>query len=293
MNYIKLSIYLIFISSGIVGQVQDSTEKIREMPNFNYDEEAKSGFGVAVSPSSMRFAAKLGERQTKKLYVTNDTEKSYSFRLSFSNVEMDRNGVINPSLNGEGYGLKNWISASPNFLELAPREKAVINVSVEIPDDPNSLHAAWCIGMVDQVVERKEIVLEDANQMSMGVIPSFGFGVFFYQNPPELSVSEVEIKDFSFSYDDKHKYIHLLVENIGTGISRSKAYVELNELNTGYYEKLDLKVFNILPNRQREFTFQLPGKMPKGHYSIMGVLDFGSEEEIKAASKEIIIKWCY
>jgi hypothetical protein len=30
--------------------------------------------------------------------------------------------------------------------------------------------------------------------------------------------------------------------------------------------------------------------MPKGHYSIMGVLDFGNEEEIKAASKEIIIQ---
>jgi hypothetical protein len=30
--------------------------------------------------------------------------------------------------------------------------------------------------------------------------------------------------------------------------------------------------------------------MPNGKYSIMGILDFGSDEEIKAVSKEIIIQ---
>jgi hypothetical protein len=96
--------------------------------------------------------------------------------------------------------------------------------------------------------------------------------------------------DFTFNYDDKNKYISLVAKNIGNGISRSKVYIELNELKTGYYEKLDLKVFNILPGRSRNFNFVLPGTMPNGRYSIMGVLDFGSDEEVKAASKEIIIQ---
>jgi hypothetical protein len=77
---------------------------------------------------------------------------------------------------------------------------------------------------------------------------------------------------------------------MGEGIAKAKVYIELNELNTGFEEKLDLQVFNILPQREREFDFLLPGKMPKGRYSIMGVLDFGSNVELKAASKEIIIQ---
>ena len=166
-----------------------------------------------------------------------------------------------------------------------------INITVNIPDTDAANRAAWCMGIIDEVHENTEIAKnENSESLTFGVKPSFGFAVYFYQNPPSVGVSEVEILDFSFSYSETNKYIHLLVENIGKGIARAKAYVELDELNTGYHETLDLQIFNGLPSRQREFTFTLPGKMPKGRYSIMGILDFGSDEEIKAASKEIIIQ---
>lgn len=249
------------------------------------------GLGVAVSPSSMRFNVAVGKKQVKYLYITNDTEKPYAFKITFDNVDMDSEGKVGPANNSNyEYGLTKWISASPNFIELEPFEKAKVEITVNVPDNEVNHHAAWCIGMVDQVTERKTIETNESDLMSLGVIPSFGFGVYFYQNPPDLKVNQVEIMDFTFNYDEKNKYISLVAKNIGNGISRSKVYIELNELKTGYYEKLDLKVFNILPGRSRNFNFVLPGTMPKGRYSIMGVLDFGSDEEVKAASKEIIIE---
>tara|TARA_B110001452_G_scaffold267055_1_gene275568 strand:+ start:331 stop:1173 length:843 start_codon:yes stop_codon:yes gene_type:complete len=247
-------------------------------------------YGVAVAPSSMRFDTKVGESQTRKLYITNSTNKSYKFRINFQNVNMDRLGDITQETDSDyEYGLTKWISASPNFLELEPREKAIVNITVNVPEGQINKHAAWCMGMVDQVTERTTIA-DLTENITFGVIPSFGFGVYFYQNPPDLKINDVEILDFNFNYTDDNKYISMVAENRGKGIAKAKVYIELNDLGTGYYEKLDLKVFNILPGRQRDFNFSLPGSMPKGRYSIMGVLDFGSDEEIKAASKEIIIQ---
>jgi hypothetical protein len=267
--------------------------------NFIYSQGASKdssrikGYGVAVAPSSMRFRVNPGSVEKKYLTVTNDTYKPYKFSLSFADIEMERNGKVGQLPVGEiaEYGLSRWISASPNFIDLEPGEKKKIEITLDVPDEEKSYRAGWCLGMLDEVKERKGIVGNpDEKGFSMGVVPTFGFGIYFYQNPPGLDISDVEIRDFSFSYDEESKYVHLLVKNIGKGISRSKAYIEINELKTGYYEKMDLKVFNILPGREREFDFKLPGDLPKGHYSIMGVLDFGSEEEIKAASKEIIIQ---
>lgn len=254
-------------------------------------QQKSKGLGVAVSPSSMRFNVSIGKTQTKYLYVTNDTEKNYSFKITFDDVDMDVDGKVGkPNDSNYEYGLTKWISAAPNFIELAPFEKAKIEITVNVPEDEKAHHAAWCLAMIDQVTERKTIESNENDLMTLGIIPTFGFGVYFYQNPPDLKVNDVEIVDFTFNYDDNRKYVSLIAKNNGKGISRSKVYVELNELGSGFYEKLDLKVFNILPGRTREFNFVLPGSMPKGRYSLMGVLDFGSDEEVKAASKEIIIK---
>jgi hypothetical protein len=249
-----------------------------------------SNLGVAVAPSSMRFRTNPGNSDTRILTITNDTYKKYRFKITFSDVDMNREGTITGDKTTD-IGLKNWIVADPNFVEIEPGEKAKINITVNIPNIDAANRAAWCMGIIDEVQENTEIAPnENSESLTFGVKPSFGFAVYFYQNPPSVGVSEVEILDFSFSYNEKNKYIHLLVENIGKGIARAKAYVELDELNTGYHETLDLQIFNVLPSRQREFTFTLPGKMPNGKYSIMGILDFGSDEEIKAASKEIIIQ---
>ncbi len=273
-------LFLVIISSKYYTQNNTNSSLISDTISY----------GVAVAPSSMRFDAKAGETQTRKLYITNSTNKSYKFRINFQDVNMDRLGDISQETDPDyEYGLTKWISASPNFLELEPGKKAIVNITVNIPDGEINKHAAWCMGMVDQVTERTTI--EDLTEnINFGVIPSFGFGVYFYQNPPDLKINNVEILDFNFNYTDDNKYISMVAENRGKGIAKAKVYIELNDLGTGYYEKLDLKVFNILPGRQRDFNFTLPGSMPKGRYSIMGVLDFGSDEELKAASKEIIIQ---
>lgn len=251
--------------------------------------------GVAVAPSSLRFRVRPGKSETRYVTITNDTYHPQKFKMSFSDFGMTNSGSIKQKPVGKTdneYGLTKWITASPNYVEVQPGEKKKIAVEVNLPDEDAAYKAAWCLLMIDQAKEKDYIMppdLKDGN-IGMGVIPVFGFGVYIYQNPPNVKINKVEIISFTFNYDKQNRYVHLRAKNVGDGIGFCKSYVEINNLNTGYAERLALRQFNVLPGQEREFEFMLPGNIPKGKYSILGVLDFGSEEELEAAEMEITVE---
>ena len=145
--------------------------------------------------------------------------------------------------------------------------------------------------MVDQAKEKEFLVPEGADQekIAMGVIPTFGFGVYVYQNPPDVEVSRVEITDFTYTFDDDNRYVQLSAKNLGDGISYCKSYLEIVGFNNGFNERLPLKQFNVFPGQSRDFNLQLPGNLEPGSYSVMAVIDFGSDEELQAAEIEITV----
>ncbi len=266
-----------------------------EAPKVDTSKVKITDMGVAVAPSSMRFRAKPGKSETKYLTITNDTYYPKKFKLTFADFSMDNSGAIDQTPIGKidnEYGLTRWITASPNYVEVKPGEKKKIAIEVSLPDEDAAYKAAWCILMVDQAKEKDYIIPPTAKEgnISMGVIPVFGFGVYIYQNPPNVKINKVEIISFTFNYDKNNRYIHLRAKNVGDGIGFCKSYIEINNINTGYSERMPLRTFNVLPGQEREYEFMLPGNIPKGKYSIMGVLDFGSEEELEAAEMEIMVE---
>lgn len=272
--------------------------EIKTMPDSLTVDTSKvkiTDMGVAVAPSSLRFRVKPGKSETKYVTITNDTYFPHKFKMTFSDFGMNNSGGIEQKPIGKidnEYGLTKWITASPNYIELQPGEKKKIAIEVNLPDVDAAYKAAWCILMIDQATEKDYIVPPSAKEgnIAMGVIPVFGFGVYIYQNPPNVKINKVEIISFTFNYDKNNRYIHLRAKNVGDGIGFCKSYIEINNMNTGYAERLALKQFNVLPGQEREFEFMLPGNIPKGKYSIMGVLDFGSEEELEAAEMEITVE---
>lgn len=99
------------------------------------------------------------------------------------------------------------------------------------------------------------------------------------------------IKQYALVEKDGKKQIKFEVKNVGDGISYCKSYVELTNLNTGQQQRLKVKNFTILPQFNREFYYDLDElKLKPGKYQAMGVIDFGSDEEILATEMEIEIK---
>lgn len=269
---------LILIISGLAfGQVaeQDTTGKT---------------MGVSVSPSSLHLSIKPGTSATKEITINNATKSEKKFQLGFADYLMDETGGMMPiTEDKQKYGLSKWITPSPSYIELKPFEKRKVKLLISIPD--TAFFAAWTICTIDEVVERKPLDAKlNKDAYGFGVYNSIGFGIYIFQNPPNVKVNNVEIRNFAVVETDGVKKIHLTVENVGDGIGYSASYVEYANLKTGSSFRGEMKRFSVLPGNKRTLFFDIPANIEKGKYSLVGVVDFGSKEEIKAAEMEYVFE---
>jgi hypothetical protein len=246
--------------------------------------------GVSVSPSSMHLSVKPGSSESKDIRVRNDTKQKYSFQIGFSDFEMTPAGKPMPMRPEQGkYALSKWITVSPSYFELQPGEDIKLKMILSIPDEDSAFIAAWTIITVDEVKEKSSIDNNDQpNTLSLGVLPSFGFGIYVYQNPPNVKINKLDIT--SLKYDETGKSVKMSVKNIGDGIGYCTSYLELTNLKTGEQKKLQVKKFTILPQYFREFEYKLTDDILPGKYSAVGVIDYGNKEELVAAELEFEIK---
>ncbi len=248
--------------------------------------------GVAVTPSRLNFNLKPGASKTYEIKVTNDTKQENSFKVTVKDFDMDNKGRSIFMKPGESkYSLSKWMNVSPTFFKLKPGEFQKIKVTVSVPEGEENNRAAWSVIFVEQAKEREKLDASGSgNSIALGVIPTFAFGVYVYQNPPTVKVNKVEIKNFKLIKDTSSiKKMDIVLTNSGDGIAQCTAYIELSNLNTGKQQKLSVKRFTILPGYTRNYIFNLPENLEKGKYSAVGVLDFGSKDEIEAAELEFVI----
>lgn len=245
--------------------------------------------GVAVSPASMHLSIKPGQTIVKEVKVNNDTKDIKKFSVGFNDYDMSVIGKPQATKDSK-YGLSKWISASPTFFEMKPHSTQKIKLTISIPDQEESNIAAWTIMTIDQSVDRKPLdVKPGENTMAFGIMNTMGFGIWIYQNPPNVKTQNVEIQSFTFENNEGKRNLRMIVKNTGDGIGYSTSYVELTNLSTGKQIRLNEKRFTILPSFTRDFGYDITDDIPKGKYSAIGVIDFGSKELIQAAEVEFEI----
>ncbi len=259
--------------------------------------------GVSISPSTMHINIRPGESFTRDIRLKNDTDKPYEFVVGFQDFEMSTAGKASMTFTpgkddteeikskGAKYGLSKHIIVTPNAFSLKPGEEIKLKVVVDIPDEEENYIAKWGIITIDQIYERQPLDPGDQpNRLAMGVIPSFGFGVFVYQNPPNVKINQLDIDAFRLEKNEKGNRVVMSVKNVGDGITYCVSYLELMNMKTGVQQKLQSKNFTILPLHHRIFNYELPKDLPSGNYSAVGVVDYGHKEEIIAAELEFSIE---
>ena len=249
-----------------------------------------AGAGVAVSPSQLHYNVEPGGNKTMKITINNDTERNYQFKVNVNDFDMDKNGQASFLPAGKGaYSLSKNISIAPSFIDMKPGDKKEISVNVGIKiDDPSANKAAWCIIMIEQVVEKTSLKKPQNESMAFGVTATYAFGIFAYQNPPNVEAYGVEVVDFKEeSTLNDTKIIQLDAENKGDGIAYCRAYIELVNYKSGTSRKLAVKNFTITPGLRREFKFAIPDDMEPGIYNAIGVVDYGSSKELLTAEMDI------
>jgi hypothetical protein len=256
--------------------------------------------GVAVAPAMVKFNTIPGYSNVKYVTVTNDTKKPEKFKISIADYDMNDKGSVKqlPTNIFHEYGISKWITVSPSFIELKPGEAKKIEITLSVPDSATAYRAGWAMLIIDEMKERKSITPKNADgkNMAMGIIPTFGFAVYMFQNPPNVKVNKLELTKLKYTSNDQSDpnitsrgTIHAAAKNIGDGLGFSKMYIELTNINNGYKTKLSSKQFTIFPKMERNFDFPLPGELPPGKYIGSVILDFGSDESLDAAEIEFEI----
>ncbi|MEI6594664.1 MAG: hypothetical protein WCO28_03810 [Bacteroidota bacterium] len=256
-------------------------------------DSALKDVGVAVSPSHLNFNVKPGESKTIEVKVTNETKSKRSFKVTLKDFDMDKSGASSFMSAGTGeHSLSTWLNISPTFMELQPGASQKIRVTLTLPDSEGTNRAAWCAMMVEEAKERQKLETDPNDQkIAFGITPSTAFGIWIYQNPPNVAVKKVEIVNFALQkLNNKPRNIELTLVNKGDGISFCTTYVELTNTNTGKTQRLLVKRFTLLPGYTRNYLFSLPEKLDKGKYSAVGVLDYGSKDEVQAAELEFKVE---
>ena len=242
--------------------------------NDTKNKDPKS-LGVSVSPSHFHFTQEQGEIKTYDITVKNTTSTAKSFNVNIYDFDMNGKGKSSFLPPGEGkYSLSKWMNISPTFIELAPFKTKKVKVTVSVPSDDNGRKAAWSILMIEQEAPRNNLVntRNDGNTVAFGIVPTFAFGIFAYQNPPNVLTNNIEFKEFKFLENDAVNKLLIEVQNQGDGIAYCTSYIDLTNLDTGEQQRLRVKNFTIVPDLIRDFVFNLPQTLRKrkvfGYWSI-------------------------
>lgn len=288
MHFMKL--YLRYIITALIGLIFSGSVNAQEKTFEPLKDTVPRG--VSVSPPTIRFALKPGTSQSKQIKISNDTDVARTFQVKVQDYlasDINRSAENSKVPDDYKYGLKKWLYATPSLITIQPGEKGFINVLLDIPPGDEFAHAAWSLIVVDEVKERQELNVpnQGSNAMGMGIVPSMGFGIFVYQNPPNLANNQVSMTGYSLSTDKKN--ISMKASNTGDGIGFCTYYVELLNMATGETIKVPAKTATILPGSTRLLELDLP-PLPPGNYNALGVLDFGSKEYVETAELDFTVQ---
>lgn len=247
--------------------------------------------GVSVSPPTIRFTLKPGASQSKQIKISNDTDVERTFQVKVQDyLAADINRAAENSQVPEDYkyGLKKWLYVTPSVITVMPRQKASINVLLDVPAGDEFAHAAWSMIVIEEVKERQPLDIQNSETgaTGMGIVPSMAFGIFIYQNPPNVKNNQIELSGYALAPNQKQ--INMKAKNSGDGIGFCTYYVELLNMATGETIKIPAKTATILPGATRALDVDLP-PLSSGSYNALGVLDFGSKDYVETAELDFAV----
>lgn len=302
LHSFTLSIFItcvVAITPQFLSAQKDSLKKTHLSGNPSHD---SIPLGVSVSPSRVKFTVKPGGTQSQVIKVTNNTKNSFDFQTSFSDYV--QNTIGQPMFTDRRqpkskYALSNWATITPSLFTVAPGKTQKLTVTVSLPDVDSVNHAAWTVLSLDQVNKKTPVPIPGADEktLQLGITPTFGFGVYLYQNPPSVKINNIEILNFSYrdtiigKSDSIHRQLYMKITNTGDGISYCYAYMDITNLASGQDFRLGNQQFTILPGFTREFLYELPKDIVRGaNYSAIGVIYFGEKTPKKVAQLNFSVR---
>ena len=251
------------------------------------------GQSVSIAPSRLYYKTSIGEYKTQEVTITNSSTGKQTFTVGFSDFEPQ--GILGKSQfmkPGESpNSCSNWLTATPSFFELEPGQSQKVQILLQVPSSPDANKVKWAAMQIKLTKEKSTGDSKEKDAIGMGVTETFQFVVHIFQSPPTVTFKNAEITDFReiTTSTDTVRTIALRVKNTGEAILDCASYIEFTNTQNGKEERQKPLAFTLLPGAIREVKFNVSYALEKGKYSVLGVVDYGSRENVQAAEMEMEI----
>ncbi len=249
---------------------------------------------VSISPSRLYYKTAIGEYKTQEINITNSSTAKQAFTVSFGDFEAA--GIEGKSRFMKAGESENscsqWLSATPSFFELEPGQTQKVQVLISVPATPEANKVKWAAMQIKLAKEKKGAESGDKNSIGLGVTETFQFVVHIFQTPPTVVNKSAELVSFKETTlpSDTTRVLAVRVKNNGETILDCASYLEFTHLQSGAEQRQKPFAFTLLPGASREIKFNIGTNLAKGKYSVLGVVDFGSRENVLAAEMEMEVK---
>jgi hypothetical protein len=167
-----------------------------------------------------------------------------------------------------------------------------VEILLQVPNVPEANSARWAVANVKLSKENTGGKSGSENETGMQIMQTFQFLIHIFQTPPTVTFKEASIINFLHKgASAKNEQVLVMeVENTGATILDCAPYLDVVNLRSGESTRVKARAFTVLPEGTREIKMHLPSALPKGKYSILGVVDYGSDTDLAGAELEIEIK---
>ncbi|NML41300.1 hypothetical protein HHL17_29170 [Chitinophaga sp. G-6-1-13] len=243
--------------------------------------------GLTIKPSTIDFKLNNGQTGAAHVFIVNHLNKKKQFSLYLMDWIRDSLGVhVYTAPGTTERSCARWIKLERTFVEVDTGQTVDLPIKMQVPDSAAATgEMKWTMLFLETTEEQ---VVESPTGLKTNVTNKVRVGVHLYQTPPSLTYKDVKILSFDHA-DTSARICHITCQNTGTVQLECTGYLELSNIATGDKTKIDVPMFPLFPEQRRVVEFVIPDKVPKGKYSLIGVIDAGTDVPMEAAQEMIDI----
>lgn len=184
-----------------------------------------------------------------------------------------------------------WISLSPSFLTIPPKETGQVYYTVSVPKNPDLKGTYWSLIMIEPVlISSEESIIEEKGKTKIGIKAIIRYAIQIVTNIGETGERKIRFLDKKLVDKDNKKILQLDIENIGERKLSPFVWAEVynkDGINIGRFDSESGKL-GIYPGCSVRHNINLSG-IPEGKYEVLIVVDNG-DEYVFGAQYKIDIK---
>jgi len=248
--------------------------------------------GFSVAPLRFEFELEKGHTGTASIRISNNGEKPVSVKVYQNDFMVDpinQDIILPPGENKRGCA--QWISISPSNLDLGPKEKKNVRLTLTVPEDARGTY--WAFIFVEQSSKPTPVMKsKEGYDIKIHVKPRWG--VRIHENVPGTEDKKGRITDINVMPQTVESRMKVSVEfeNTGNTLLRCNGRVEIRDAEGNDIETVQIGSngrFSTYPDCKRLVSGILSKKLSPGDYIALAIVDYGGEELV-AGEMEFEVK---